>query len=923
MFFALGAMALFSRVALAQVPAPLREDLTTCADQPLSVPDFNGGFPVIGSVNCSTHTFTLNGEAVIFDTKAQLQAASLPVGLKYASVRTVTGTYPPAAGLDACPLTYKPVNSSTGLYGEITVSGIILDPVYSTNPVNACEFGTVPDGAQSTVANSSYAPFSVTATGTTTLTTATTAGITVGMNISAINWHSRQAASLPIIPLNATVTAVPDSTHITVSAAVPAGTFYAFAWKMAVTGTDNTPMLQAAIDWALQNGHTDLQVAGGYYKTNDVLNLGYGPFNEIHLLGKSRIPTFGSFYGPTIYPAKTDRPALNYQGYRESTCRGITIVGLNYAWAAYTQNFPSAMYPTVTYPTLSADPLDWLDPTLYNAAGPGGIQPNSPYVGIAMDAYSGAAPTYPYPTRTIPSWAVSQGAAQYNNAVGSGIGLECEVDGFAVSLASGINSGVGGDQIRLKGVYAEMGVYAFSIGNSQSRNVTLTDSNTAGFHTILTNKFGVAQGELNGVFNNFTSGGFYQGFNITTGFSLPTTIAQFYCERCVRLGTFDSGGGNGAGITFNDLNFQFSVGVIPQSFISASPNMPVVLNNPNIGGPYNPRISNLMSGGGSLIINGGALYSGQGSVPGSPLKEAWGYTGGMFAGDGRFNGIGNSFSVPQPFLGSTYASGSWAPLLQGDWVQTTAGGGIITRVGMNQSTKYYRDSQGQAWTMAVPMPVGILLNTTNTYQIGAAASISNDTLTFKYCNSISGQAAVDFRSHIKTGNILYNTTTQTIFVVTGFALSGSAGTCTSPSQAYDVTAQQQNNITADTTTNAFISNQISDATLPGLTYIIGQTDVVLPTTLAYGTFNSSCAVSTASFGDGTTGGTLSTYYSAGDPYYSLLYGNPMNPNPWPSGYKGGALASVTNGSPGSMTATPGGGGSCAAGTFPIFPYPIK
>ena len=122
---------------------------------------------------------------LIFDTLAQFLAASSMAGVTEVYVQAVTGTFPPAAGLEATGLRYKAVGSPTGLYGEVTVAGVIFDPVYSTNPVNMGQFGVVGD------AHYAEAGITLTATanGTNVLTTASTAGLVNGMNIEIGRAH--------------------------------------------------------------------------------------------------------------------------------------------------------------------------------------------------------------------------------------------------------------------------------------------------------------------------------------------------------------------------------------------------------------------------------------------------------------------------------------------------------------------------------------------------------------------------------------------------------------------------------------------------------------------------------------------------------------------------------------------------------------
>lgn len=69
--------------------------------------------------------------------------------------------------------------------------------------------------------------------------------------------------------------------------------------------------LQAAIDYAIQNGFAEVRLREGRYKTTDTIHLGYGEaFHTIRLVGSSRA-SFDGLPGVTIYPTATDRPVVS------------------------------------------------------------------------------------------------------------------------------------------------------------------------------------------------------------------------------------------------------------------------------------------------------------------------------------------------------------------------------------------------------------------------------------------------------------------------------------------------------------------------------------------------------------------------------------------------------------------------------------
>ena len=182
------------------------------------------------------------GESSIayFDTLAQFKARNrLPAGVTHVYVRAVTGPYPPPAGADATPLWFKAAPSETWVWGEVKVGGQIFDPVYSTNPVNIGEFGLVADGAW----KQGGCNFTATSAGGGTLTVSSTAGCVAGMRLSSVNWATRAAASLPIVPPGTTISAV-GSGKIAVSQRIPAMNAAPLAaWWDDITGTDNAPAI--------------------------------------------------------------------------------------------------------------------------------------------------------------------------------------------------------------------------------------------------------------------------------------------------------------------------------------------------------------------------------------------------------------------------------------------------------------------------------------------------------------------------------------------------------------------------------------------------------------------------------------------------------------------------------------------------------
>src|SRR5208283_2697811 len=111
---------------------------------------------------------------------------------------------------------------------------------------------------------------------------------------------------------------------------------FSSSWAPAVTGTDNWPAIQGAINYALQNNFASVCLSDGTYLTSDTLQLGYGQqYVSISLTscGNSRSPGVG-LPAITILPSHTDRCAINIQGGRNVGISGIGVQGFNNSWAS-------------------------------------------------------------------------------------------------------------------------------------------------------------------------------------------------------------------------------------------------------------------------------------------------------------------------------------------------------------------------------------------------------------------------------------------------------------------------------------------------------------------------------------------------------------------------------------------------------------
>jgi hypothetical protein len=887
-------------------------------------------------------------------TPAALVAATIPAHVQIVTVTSMSGTVW-APNASACSLNFaRGTGTPTGIYGELLNGMTYWEPIYSTSPVHACEFGTIADGVL-------------------------TANYTTG--------------------------------------------------AVVITGTDNTPMIQAAINFALQNLHEGLCLDDGRYKITDTIHLGYGEtFHDLGLKSCSAGRASFDLGGPTLLPTFFDRCAVNVQGARTDSIQGLAIIGQNYAYA-FSSAFP-AIFPTT--------PSGWLLPAITpTGTNPGGLQRYAPYGGVCTDGYAGTPPSqlgafanYPsvtnYPSFTKlsstsvsintatpavvtwpanafgnPGWLNSNcqfglnafyarcpiiftagslpsglslntyyyvgqflsantftisatpggteiggltaasglsASRQYGMSGSSNIMIQdSDIEGFAVNISSNASTNQAQDDFfKVDRVTLGFCVYCISIGNDQSRNVYINNVTFSETHTFLTNnKFGEQLGVLGGPISNVSGGQSYQIFDISgTSFGFPVTINDLYTEASVRIGSIDASNGNS--VFFNGCDLNFGGAILPAAYLEAVGGT-FYFKDCSFAGIYN-RIDVLTHGAPSVIFDGGNFVIGTGALPflnlpGIPVAQN--YTGGvLISGSSSLFPQSNNKSVR--FLGNvTTRAMTSQTTFQVSQLQVNVDFDLFPgRAPVTQASRGWFDGLTQAWHEFAALPQvyepNLTLSTFTT--VAPSFGATCDVLTFSYKSAF--MAANSANSNINPGDILVWSGDGTIFVVTQVgALSGGA---------YPITARQMNNmIIGYPGSYACVTNNISDPTLNGPTRIIHAAGtsynsvapigsgapggIMIPQQLSYGDFaNGSTAVKNVAYngptGDGTT---LSTYYKVGDIMWGLPFSDPANNWPFTSN-SGGPLATVTNGGagplPGSLVL-----GTAANGTgrFPISPIPLK
>ncbi|MCI0468040.1 MAG: glycoside hydrolase family 55 protein [Beijerinckiaceae bacterium] len=676
-----------------------------------------------------------------------------------------------------------------------------------------------------------------------------------------------------------------------------------------VTGTDSTAAIQAAIDYALQNNNRTVCLPDGKYKTTDTIHLGYGgkgQFSGIELVACSsgRAALTGHLAGVSIYPAKTDRPAINIQGGRQALIRGIAILGMNYAWI-YKNRLKGHSY--------SANPSDWLDPAITpKGSNPGGLQQHSPYAAITVDAYKGPQPADHYPAVNYPVWTGIIG--QYDKAATSDIIIEdMDISGFAVGIIGSPSGNDNGDFIKIRDSVLGYCIYCIAIANSQSRSVEIRNINSSAYHTLLTNAvFGNGGGgELSGPIDNVSGGAGYQSFYFSNlGLIGPIILRNHSVENQVRLGQLAGGGSFPHGVIFEGCDFDFDGkglhNILPAALLESSVSNSIVFRNCSINA--SSRLTTLVHGISEVTIDGGNTASARWlSGPGGSYAyaRAVNYTGGVLLGGG------NAAPTYPTLLPRIRAQG----LVKGtyidpenftweDWpISSDVQFAGSSRAPLTQFATGFVDTLGKLWRFG-RLPGAQLLVLSDTSHAPVAPAISGDVLKFEYASDLNAA----YPAH--DGDILYHIPTGTIFVITAIGPPDA-----SHGNALPVTARQMNNLTIHND-GSVAANTLADKTLSGYTNLI-NCSIDLPRQVEFGTFAAgSKAVSNVSRGDGY-GVDISTYYKVRDRFTGYAYNDPyLN---WPTG-TGNSIASITDGSPGSMTLS---ADALVSGRFPIYVLPIQ
>lgn len=363
-------------------------------------------------------------------------------------------------------------------------------------------------------------------------------------------------------------------------------------------------LLQPQIDDA---GGQTITLAAGVFLQNDTAHLGYGGTNAFttrRLVGAG--PCFWGdpgFGGTQFVHSLPDRPALVVQGGRQSGVKGLTLAGPNLQFLLGSINLLFGPDATLD----ASDRATWRGPALL--AVPQSANRYCPYVGFAIDPYSGPRPSPSYADVNYPP---GESTAQWGRALSSQTTIEdVNLYGFELGAGTDVSGGDGnGDFTEFVRVSFGFLPYAYSAGNSQGRTTRFDYCNFEVIHTILTTiTHGLQLGARGFIFDACGFGAVVQLLAVGTAYAGAVTFNQCYGEQVWRIGEVGSYTLNNQPVVFNQCDWRFTdcgdeLG-IPATLVDGSADAGVVFNH------------------GSLLLPGITVFSSQLEVNGTLVSNVW------------------------------------------------------------------------------------------------------------------------------------------------------------------------------------------------------------------------------------------------------------------------------------------------------------
>ena len=151
-------------------------------------------------------------------------------------------------------------------------------------------------------------------------------------------------------------------------------------------------------------------------------------------------------------------------------------------------------------------------------------------------------------------------STQYKKSYSSNTMIEnVSIDGFFVGVANQpCDDDANGDFTTIRSSTISNASYGVSVGNTQSRNVGVSNSQFQYVHTIFsTNIVGRQNGRINGPIVNCSASQIYQLFSFPGPITGPVVFDSFYVEEIIRLGEAGFGGSSSNPVIFNACIFAY------------------------------------------------------------------------------------------------------------------------------------------------------------------------------------------------------------------------------------------------------------------------------------------------------------------------------------------------------------------------------
>ena len=309
-------------------------------------------------------------------------------------------------------------------------------------------------------------------------------------------------------------------------------------------------LLQSAVDFMIYGslGSTNfgstkrtLYIPAGVFYLNRPLQIGYGRVGTppAALNGNGYVSITIEGEGPHYNPDGNGMTGttLDFSSYTNDVCIAVnlnvqTFIKKLTVKGGYTYNNSFSALNTAAV----SDRATWKDPALPSVNWYEGA---AVHVGIAIDPYSDSGSAAAYPARVLPSYfGGGTSTAGLGSAGSSHVTIEdVDITQCVVGLGRVHGDGNGEFIEMVRGRFYSC-VFAFVNCHSQSRNVSIRDTDFFNFHTAISNRGGTrSNANMHGCYDNIHASYGYQIVNVdSAGWTGPLTFRNLYSEGIVRFG---------------------------------------------------------------------------------------------------------------------------------------------------------------------------------------------------------------------------------------------------------------------------------------------------------------------------------------------------------------------------------------------------